>query len=58
MYENLKVEVLWEGHKDFDEITILDLSYVVTVKSTVEILQNFVAYSEYMNFNLLQKKWN
>ena len=25
-------------------------SYVVTVKSTVEISQNFVAFSEYMNF--------
>ena len=25
--------------------------YVVTVKSTVEISQNFVAFSEYMNFN-------
>ena len=29
-----------------------DLSYVVLVKSTVEILQNFVAFSEYMNFNV------
>ena len=28
----------------------VDLSYVVLVKSTVEILQNFVAFSEYMNF--------
>jgi hypothetical protein len=27
------------------------LSYVVTVKSTVEIWQNFVAFSEYMNLN-------
>ena len=33
------------------EISTLDLSYVVTVKSPVEILQNFVAFSEYMNFN-------
>ena len=30
----------------------LDLSYVVPVKYTVEILQNFVAFSEYMNFNM------
>ena len=29
------------------------MSYVVTVKSTVEISQNFVAFSEYMNFTLL-----
>ena len=34
----------------FCEISTLDLSYVVTVKSTLEILQNFVAFSEYMNF--------
>ena len=27
----------------------IDLSYVVTVKSTLEISQNFVAFSEYMN---------
>ena len=32
------------------EVDLHDLSYVVTVKSTVEILQNFVAFSEYMNF--------
>ena len=34
----------------FCEITTLDLSYVVPVKATVEIWQNFVAFSEYMNF--------
>ena len=34
----------------FCNISTLDLSYVVTVKSTVEISQNFVAFSEYMNF--------
>ena len=33
------------------EISTIDLSYVVTVKSTVEISQNFVAFSEYTNFN-------
>ena len=35
----------------FCEISTVDLSYVVPVKSTVEISQNFVAFSEYMNFN-------
>ena len=36
----------------FCEISTVDLSYyVVTVKSTVQISQNFVAFSEYMNFN-------
>ena len=41
----------------FCEISTLDLSYVVTVRSTMEISQTFVAFSEYMNFNnmLLQK---
>ena len=33
----------------FCEISTLDLSYVVPVKSTVEILQNFAALLEYMN---------
>ena len=31
-------------------ITYLILSYVVPVKSKVKISQNFVAFSEYMNF--------
>ena len=31
-------------------ISTIDLSYVVTVKYTMEIFQNFVAFSEYMNF--------
>ena len=31
----------------FGEITTVDLSYVVPVKSTVEISPNFVAFSEY-----------
>ena len=33
------------------EISTVDLSYVVPVKSMMEISQNFVAFSEYMNFN-------
>jgi hypothetical protein len=32
------------------KISTVYLSYMVTVKSTVEIWQNFVAFSEYMNF--------
>ena len=32
------------------KISTLLLSYVVQVKSKVEISQNFVAFSEYMNF--------
>ena len=39
----------FEKATKYCEISTLDLSYVVPVKSTVEILQNFVAFSEYMN---------
>ena len=39
-----------EKAKKFFEISTLLLSYVVPVKSKVEISQNFVAFSEYMNF--------
>ena len=41
--------------QNFCEITTLDLSYEVPVKSTVEISQNFVAFSEYMNFTAVTK---
>ena len=39
-----------EKATNFCEISSLDLSYVVPVKSKVKISQNFVAFSEYMNF--------
>ena len=39
-----------EKATNFCEIATVDLSYVVTVKSTVKISQNFVAFTEYMNF--------
>ena len=39
----------------FCEISTLLLSYVVPVKNKVEISQNFVAFSEYMNFNAALK---
>ena len=35
----------------FFKISTIDLSYAVPVKSTVEILQIFVAFLEYKNFN-------
>ena len=37
----------------FCEIFTLLLSYVVLVKSKVKISQNCVAFSEYMNFNMM-----
>ena len=47
---SVKIHIYSEKARNFFEISIVDLSYVVTVKSTVEISQNFVAFSEYMNF--------
>ena len=44
-----KVHIFWEGHKILRNLHSY-LSYVVPVKSNVEILQNFVSFSEYMNF--------
>ena len=40
-----------EKATNFWEISTLLLTTVHTVKTKVEILQNFVAFSEYMNFN-------
>ena len=45
-----------EKATDFCEISTTDLAYVVTVKSTVKISQNFVAFSEYMNFTKKSRK--
>ena len=39
-----------EKATNFCKTPTVDLSYVVKVKSMVDILQNFVAFSEYMNF--------
>ena len=47
---SLKI-IFSEKATNFCEISTLVLSYVVTVKSPVEISQNFVAFSEYMNFS-------
>ena len=38
------------------DISTVDLSYVVTIKSSVEVLQNFVAFSEIMNFTKLSSE--
>jgi len=48
------MHIFWEATK-ICEISILLLSYVVPIKSKVEILQNFVAFSKYMNFIALSK---
>ena len=51
--QNLQLKSIYsEKATKFWEISTVDLSYVsiVPVKSMVEISQNFVAFSEYMNF--------
>ena len=57
--KNSRTEFDWlkfihsEKATKFCEIFTLILSYIVPVKSKVKILQNFVAFLEYMNFT-----WN
>ena len=46
-FEELKF-IYFEKATNFCEMSSADLSYVVTVKSMVEISQNFVALSEYI----------
>ena len=48
-YTQLKF-IYSEKATKFCKISTSLLSYVVPVKSTEEFLQNFVAFSEYMNF--------
>ena len=61
--KNEQVKFMYsEKAAQFCEIFTLFLSYVVPVKSKVKISQNFVAFSEYMNFTrqnsaLEFKKW-
>ena len=51
-YYNLIKFIYSERATKFCEIAILYFSYLVPVKSKVEILQKFVAFSEYMNFKI------
>ena len=48
---NLKFVYSEKATKFCDIFTLL-LSYIVLVKSKVKIKQNFVAFSEYMNFTI------
>ena len=50
-----KVHIFWEGRKILPNLHItFDWHYITQDKSKVKISQNFVAFSEYMNFK--QKK--
>ena len=52
----LEVKFIYsEKATKFCEIFTLLLTTVLTVKSKGKVLQNFVAFSEYMNFNLSQE---
>ena len=44
---SFRISLYFEKAIKFFEISTVDLFYVVLVKSTVEISQNFVAFSEY-----------
>ena len=44
-----------EKAKKFGEIFTLLLTVCTVVKSKVKISQNFVSFSEYMNFNIILK---
>ena len=45
-----KVDIIWEGHEILKSSPYVWLLKVHTVKSKVNISQNFVAFSEFMNF--------
>ena len=51
LYIGLVKDIYSEKASKFCKISTVDLFYVVTVKSMVEILQKFVAFPENMNFN-------
>ena len=50
--QNAQIKFIYsEKASRFFEISTIDFSYVVTVKSMVEISQNFEAFSQNMNFD-------
>ena len=49
-FDVIKVHIYSEKATKFCKISTVDLFYVVPVESMVEILKNFVAFSEHMNF--------
>ena len=57
MNERNKVHVFWEGHNILRNLHLTFVCMYCTVdKSKVEISQNFVAFSEYMNFIISFRK--
>ena len=52
VYKNVgKVHIFWEGHKILRNLP-LTFDYSTYSQSKGKISQNFVAFSEYMNFNM------
>ena len=57
MYSNVKILLKFiysEKATKFCKISTLLFSYIVPIKSKVEISQNFVAFAEYMNFKEIE----
>ena len=51
VFQSIYIKLIYsEKATKFCEISTLVLSYVVPIKSKVEISQNFVTFSEYINF--------
>ena len=50
-----KVQLFWEGHKNFEKISHLVWRYWENVKTSGRFFSNFVALSQYRNFNSLSK---
>ena len=46
-----KVRIFWEGHKIWKNLPLKIWHYSVTSNFTWKIFSNFVAFSEYPNFN-------
>ena len=51
----LKFLYFEKATKFCETFTLLWLQYILTVKSKVKISQNFLAFSEYMNFKMIPK---
>ena len=51
----VKVHIFWEGHKTLRNLHLF-LTDTTYSQKKVEISQNFVAFSDYMNFKLFTKK--
>ena len=54
---NIKVRIFWEGHKIWKNLPLKIWHYSVTSNFKWMIFSNFVAFSEYLNFNFSKFFW-